>query len=670
MRIKLLSFFLLFSVIISICQAQDNTQVGLPEGAIARLGKGRITVMRFSPDGKLLAVGTSVGAWVYDVSTGNAKALFRSEAKQVDTTVYNRSRIATWTADTVSYVRYLTFSPDSRILAVSESDNFVTQLWNVETSKELSILPATYKQDKAYAIAFSEDGKTLITPHYFGDVIHWDVNTGKIIKVLNTFNKHHFENIEISQDGKTYVSSSFEDCNLRLWDATNGRLLTDFEEKTKQGGYRLALSPDMTTVASAHDDSTIRLWDISKGTESAWFVGHTERINAIVFSPDSRLLVSGSEDHNIIFWDLETKKRIATIGEHSDGIKALAFSPDGTTLASGSSDGSIRFWSVESRQEMSIFADGHIPDIKSVAFTVDNTKIATATDNGNVQIWDLVTKEQSPLPTLPHSDKTNALALSNDATMFASHGAKTTVRSNEGGVRTTTSSHKETHIWRLPTGDKLSTLQQATETLAFSPDYNILAAGTNHELRFIDTVTWEDVLNLQYRNSFDGKLLFSPNGKMLASYGKFTSTRIWDVIPQKDITPDGIRKGSALAFSPDNKLIASSYNEGLVLWDILPEGIQRHKTQIDARWGFGEVLLFSPDSKILLHATANEKDVIQLWEVETGKDLGTLPGHSWRIYSLVFSHDGKTFASGAGDGTALLWDWKKVLSIAQKRIGD
>ena len=56
--------------------AQDNTKVGLPEGAIARLGKGGISLMRFSPDGTRLVVGTNVGVWVYDVPDGKETALF------------------------------------------------------------------------------------------------------------------------------------------------------------------------------------------------------------------------------------------------------------------------------------------------------------------------------------------------------------------------------------------------------------------------------------------------------------------------------------------------------------------------------------------------------------------------------------------------------------------
>ena len=61
------STILLNAILFLTSFAQDNTKVGLPEGAIARLGKGGINFMRFSPDGTRLAVGTDVGVWLYDV---------------------------------------------------------------------------------------------------------------------------------------------------------------------------------------------------------------------------------------------------------------------------------------------------------------------------------------------------------------------------------------------------------------------------------------------------------------------------------------------------------------------------------------------------------------------------------------------------------------------------
>ena len=53
----------------------DYTRWGLPEGAKARIGKGTFTDMQLSPDGTRLAIASSAGVWLYDVSTGDEIAL-------------------------------------------------------------------------------------------------------------------------------------------------------------------------------------------------------------------------------------------------------------------------------------------------------------------------------------------------------------------------------------------------------------------------------------------------------------------------------------------------------------------------------------------------------------------------------------------------------------------
>ena len=91
--------------------AQDNTKTGLPEGAITRLGKGGINLMRFSPDGARLAVGTDVGVWLYDVPDGKETALFTGHTGQVNA---------------------LAFSTDGKMLASGGFANPVIQLWNLD----------------------------------------------------------------------------------------------------------------------------------------------------------------------------------------------------------------------------------------------------------------------------------------------------------------------------------------------------------------------------------------------------------------------------------------------------------------------------------------------------------------------------------------------------------
>ena len=53
----------------------DYTTWHLPEGALARLGKGSVEAVAFSPDGQVLAVGGSIGIWLYDVATYRELAL-------------------------------------------------------------------------------------------------------------------------------------------------------------------------------------------------------------------------------------------------------------------------------------------------------------------------------------------------------------------------------------------------------------------------------------------------------------------------------------------------------------------------------------------------------------------------------------------------------------------
>ena len=102
--------------------AQDNTKAGLPEGTIARLGKSSINIMRFSPDGTRLAVGTDVGVWLYDVPDRKATPLFTEHAGQVNT---------------------LAFSKDEKMLASGGFVNPVIQVWDVETKSKRSTVPLT-----------------------------------------------------------------------------------------------------------------------------------------------------------------------------------------------------------------------------------------------------------------------------------------------------------------------------------------------------------------------------------------------------------------------------------------------------------------------------------------------------------------------------------------------
>lgn len=105
-------------------------------------------------------------------------------------------------------------------------------------------------------------------------------------------------------------------------------------------------------------------------------------------------------------------------------------------------------------------------------------------------------------------------------------------------------------------------------------------------------------------------------------------------------------------FSPDGtKLASGSYNPPAMLWDT--SNWKEIYTFSGNSYDVVYCVAFSPDGKML---ALGQLHIIELWCVETGKQICTLIGHSDEVSSVSFSKDGKILASGSKDCTMKLWD--------------
>ena len=150
-----LSILLLGFQIIQNSSAQDAMQWNLPDGAIARLGKGKINEIKYSPDGKILAVATRIGIWLYD------------------TTTYQEISLLT---EHESSVTNITFNPNGNALASAGKDNSIL-LWDIDTGTQI-ILFAHTGRFAQNILRFSHDGKTLASGNK-DTIIMWNAITGE-----------------------------------------------------------------------------------------------------------------------------------------------------------------------------------------------------------------------------------------------------------------------------------------------------------------------------------------------------------------------------------------------------------------------------------------------------------------------------------------------------------
>ena len=591
--------------------AQILSQKHLPEGAIARLGKGSAKDVKYSPDGTLIAVASQIGIWIYDAQTYQEIDLLTEHSEIV------------WS---------IAFSPDGQTLA--GANNGTVKLWDVDTGQH----KATLKGNGGWipSVAFSPDGQTLAAGD--GDELKlWDVGTGRHKATL----KGHTNliwSVAFSPDGRTLASGS-GDKTVRLWDVDAKRLkhtLTGHKTEVKSVAY----SPDDRTLASGSwyggggsSDDTVCLWDAHTGRLKSTVPGHS---SGVAFSPDGQTLASVGWGR-VVLLDADTGQQKAILRSIWDFGGGIAFSPDGQTLASVRYS-MVKLWDVNTGRHKADLT-GHAGTSPNIAFSPDGQTLAS-TDHERVRLWDANTGRHKADLT----GHAGSIAFSPDGQTLAGANGRMVV------------------LWDVNTGQQKTKLIGHTDSIwsiAFSRNGQTLATGSPAEVRLWDVNTGQQKTILQDPDLSGVVIAYSPDGRTLATRSPDGPTlRLWNTVtgePLKVLTGHE-RYPRSFAFSPDGStLVSGSWGE-LLLWDVVG-GEQSGSLPTEGRCNASGLAL-SPDGKILVTEWSGVD--VALWDVATGKQLTTFSGHGdqhqHQITGLAFNPNGNMIASASVDGTVLLWD--------------
>jgi WD40 repeat protein len=466
----------------------SSTLMGVSaQGGGTIVGRGGIRHLAASPDGKFVAVASTIGIWLYDAADVTKQPRFISGHGEE--------------------VQQVAFSPDSTKLASASLDRTVG-VWDVATGERLQSFEGA--RSGFQAVAFSPDGKLVAAATSDQNAIRlWEAESGRPAGILQG-HRGQVVSLAFSTDGKLLASGS-SDQSVRLWDVEKGAELRTLDE-IRGRVTTIAYSPDGTLLAVGGANGNILLYS----TESYRVVQTLEagraNVASLAFSPDGKTLAAGSSV-KIFLWDVPSGRNLTSFDAHRSTVISLTYSADGTRIISGGADNAIRVFDANTNREVAQTRAEHARELLNTVFSRDGRFVAFAT-SGDPFVR-LVTLADGSAQLIDNGNTVTALAFNNDASLLAAASANSVLLYNTANLRTEGT---------LRPGGQLGSIS----ALAFNSDSSQIAVGyAQGPIVIYNVASGRVVSELIGHTQSVRSLAFSADDKTLYSTSADGTLRLW-----------------------------------------------------------------------------------------------------------------------------------------------
>ncbi len=552
----------------------------------------------------------------------------------------------------------------------------------------------------------TQDGKLLATGGGDGDVVIWEIETSRRLRLLRG-HKKPIGTVTFSPDRRRLLSIAQESIGRErsvllthhpavVWDVVTGEVLQTIDPGP-DGFTAAAFHPDGNHVLAGEPSGRVRLWNVNSGKAIRSFEAHSEaEISSVCIGNDGRYAVSASYDGKAIWWDLESGKALntydcytcaaidanaETVLTDTPNIAVVRNADMGNKLQQIVTDGSILQLALSPNGKQVILEEmlsGVRPPFRAKVYAVESGKLRGEIRTG----WGIeMIKFVNGRP----------LVLTGDSKLMDVESAKTVcdlgIMKACGSFPVTFSPDSTQFVtanffWDVSSGIARHPLPHRIRPLAISPDNKfLLGCGAQAGLWKISTG------KCVHRYSGHKKAVscgdFSPDGKLALSGSWDGTVRIWEratgalrtVLSEQERETSiarGVRLGRIRVdyeyerlekpevefcrFSHDSKRVITGSNEAITIWDVSGKKIKSLEINHDVSMLAPNVagVAFRDDGQQVLAGYHN--GTIYIWSAKTYEHVATLKATGWRLFFVDFLPGGKQIITGCWDGTATVWD--------------